>query len=109
MKQNMIDGLRKYPNLRSVNLEASINFLNSATDEDLREIGLPIFVLVSGPWLRMMSTWYKTPIDCSFVKDYMEYYGIPEEIPLDYKMKSSRLYRLLTDKPTLTAKEFLST
>lgn len=108
MKQKIIDCLKKYPNLRAFDLETSISFLESASDEDLKRLGHAVLYFTSPPLMQKLSSWYNNSVDCSFMKEYRDYYGISQMTSAD-KILGSRLIRQLKDNPNLTAKEFLST
>lgn len=89
--------------------DVKINFINSANDDELREIGLSILCLFPSQIRRQIGNRHRSDIDYSFIEDYTSTYSIDRELKTKDKACAGKLYNQLMDNHGLTAIDFLST
>ncbi|GAA5405122.1 hypothetical protein SuUB85_11450 [Streptococcus uberis] len=81
-------------------LTKRINFLESASDSELHDLGLCVKSFFS-PYLERENP--------SFWEEYAKDYGISAQITSEDKIRMNRLYRALEKNSNLTVAEFLKT
>lgn len=79
---------------------SKINFLKSASDEELHELGRCVKSFYS-PFLERNNP--------EFWEDYFKDYNITEPLTSEDKVRINRLHKQLGDNPNLTVAEFLKT
>ena len=84
-----------------------VNFLKSATDDELKRLGLAIFCFFPPEIMKQITNCRQLNIDYSFIDDYAKEYGISIILTSKDKVMGGRLFNEVLDNPNLTAKEFL--
>ena len=107
IKQQFIEPFKKYPELVSFNAAKTVSFLESVEEEELKKIGLAIFVLYSPPMLKKVSEWYNNATDCSFREELIDCYSLHRVLSSRDKKIGNYLSDYLIKTQNPTAKEFL--
>lgn len=79
---------------------SKINFLKSASDEELHRLGMCIKSFYS-PFLERNNP--------EFWKEYAKDYDLNVKITTEDKIRTNRIFKQLDDNPNLTVREFLET
>ena len=101
--------LRPLLEKETVYYKSCVDFLKSATDDELKQLGLAIFWLFPPEIMKQVTNYRSPNVDYSFIDDYVREYGILTEVTSRDKVVGGRLFNTLLDNSTLKAKEFLKT
>lgn len=105
------DSLQVKAELALSGLDATrcINFLKSATDEQIAKIGWGLLYIYPEEIRKQFGNRKLNEIDYSFSNDFRETYSLEEKFTSIDKSTGTKLVQLLKKNPELTATEFLST
>lgn len=85
-----------------------VDFLNSANDKELKEIGWAIFYIFPKDVQDQIIPFFNKKGEHEFISDYVNTYSLPEKMTSKDKARGSKLLALLDAYPGMTASDFIA-